>query len=96
MDELSEIMHKKNKEKINIVTRILVIPIRTFFVIYLLIKKYTGDYIKRPHDMNKEEYFVFHATFLFFIVVILILVFVEPTYLLVVYILSILLGGFKK
>jgi hypothetical protein len=96
-EELKELVCRRDNEaEINTFGKILLFPIKNIMLIGILLKKYIGDYITRPHDMGKAEFISFHATAATYMLLIVIMIFVEPLYLLLFYIGLIVFGSYAR
>jgi hypothetical protein len=96
-EELNELIRRKDHEpEINIFGRVLLFPLKYIMLICILMRKYIGDYITRPHDMSKAEFISFHSVAATYMLLIVIMVFVEPLYLLLFYIGLVVFGSYAK
>ena len=96
-EELKELVSRRDNEaEINTFGKILLFPIKYIMLIGILMKKYIGDYITRPHDMSKAEFISFHTTAATYILLIVIMIFVKPLSLLLFYICLIVFGSYAK
>jgi len=96
-EELKELVSRRDHDaEINTFGKILLFPIKYILLIGILLKKYIGDYITRPRDMTKAEFISFHSTAMVYILLILIMVFVEPVYLLLLFIGLMIFGSHAK